>query len=187
MCCSHVTNVFLNIAVSMETRDALGWVLMGIALLNIVTNLVIIGSETVMQIIRNRRIKKRAKQIDEINKKKLANRAYLIKNVPNQFDNFEHEANVFEAVTYCKEWIPERRWLQDNGVDCSEYEQEVKFVEFNRRYKLIERAKAVRMTRAINDKIEEVGGTELQKEMLEAAKKKHENRLIRARSQFESS
>jgi len=93
---------------------------------------------------------------------------------------------VFEAVTYCKEWIPERRWLQSNGVDCSEYEQEVKFVEFNRRYKLIERAKAVRMTRAINDKIEEVGGTELQKEMLEVAKKKHEKKLIRARSQFES-
>jgi len=75
MLCSHVTNVFLNIAVSMDTRDALGWVLMGIALLNIVTNLVIIGSETVMQIIRNRRVSKRAKQIDEINKKKLANRA----------------------------------------------------------------------------------------------------------------
>ena len=42
------------------------------------------------------------------------------------------------------------------------------------------------MTRAINGKIEEVGGTELQKEMLEVAKKKHEKKLIRARSQFES-
>jgi len=48
MLCSHVTNVFLNIAVSLETRDALGWVLMGIALLNILTNLVIIGKETIM-------------------------------------------------------------------------------------------------------------------------------------------
>jgi len=41
--CSHITNVFLNIAVSLETRDLLGWVLMGVALMNILVNLCVIA------------------------------------------------------------------------------------------------------------------------------------------------
>ena len=44
MLCSHLTNVFLNIAVELETRDILGWVFMGIAMINILVNLIIVGS-----------------------------------------------------------------------------------------------------------------------------------------------
>jgi len=51
--------------------------------------------------------------------------------------------------------------LKDNGIDFSQYEQEIKYQEFNSRYKLVERAKAVRMTRAVNSKVEEVEGSML--------------------------
>jgi len=57
--------------------------------------------------------------------------------------------------------VPHRTWLKDNGIDFSQYEQEIKYQEFNSRYKLVERAKAVRMTRAVNSKVEEVEGSML--------------------------
>ena len=41
--CAYIIDIFLNIEVAMSSRDILGWVLMGLSLLNIVVNLSIVG------------------------------------------------------------------------------------------------------------------------------------------------
>jgi len=82
MLCAHITNVFLNIAVHLDTRDMLGWALMGISLVNILTNLVIVAHQSLRQIYLKRREKLHHKRNDEINRKKLANREYLVTNIP---------------------------------------------------------------------------------------------------------
>ena len=42
MLCCHLVNIFLNIAIPLEARDQMGWVLMGLAIFNILVNLSII-------------------------------------------------------------------------------------------------------------------------------------------------
>ena len=46
--CSHICNQFLDIAIHLDTRDILGWVLIGLAVFNILVNLALIGLRVVM-------------------------------------------------------------------------------------------------------------------------------------------
>lgn len=98
MLCAHIVNVFLNIAVPLETRDLMGWVLMGIAFGNILVNLIMVVRAGIMQIIRDRWLKKRLAEADKMNTKTVSNRHYLIENVPGVFDNFENSSKIVAAV-----------------------------------------------------------------------------------------
>jgi hypothetical protein len=98
MLCAHIVNVFLNIAVPLETRDLMGWVLMGIAFGNILVNLIMVVRAGIMQIIRDRWLKKRLAEADKMNTKTVSNRHYLIEKVPGVFDNFENSSKIVAAV-----------------------------------------------------------------------------------------
>ena len=81
-------------------------------------------------------------------KNSLARRKYLIDQNPQQFKEFEHEQAFFEAVKNAKNYIQQRFWMIDQGIDFSNYPEEREFQEVNKKLKLEAGAMTVRFTRA---------------------------------------
>jgi len=76
--------------------------------------------------------------------------------------------------------VPQRKWLSLNKVDFSQYPDELKFQELNKKYSLVDRARVVRVTRDVNNQIDERVGEMMQRELLEIAKKKNATKLAEA-------
>jgi len=56
------------------------------------------------------------------------------------FETFEAELNIYEAVTYCREWFVIRAWLLENKVNISEMKEEKMFKKYDKKYRLTARA-----------------------------------------------
>ena len=61
---------------------------------------------------------------------KQKNRSLLVSKNKEDFQLFVHEIRYKKALKYCKSWLPERQWLQNIGVDFSQYDNEIKFKKY---------------------------------------------------------
>jgi hypothetical protein len=82
-------------------------------------------------------------------------------------------------------WFPQRHWLVACKVDFSKYPEEVEYQKFNSKYKLKDRARAVKTTRALNDKVEEQEDKLYKIQLLKNALQKRDLKDKILRSRFE--
>ena len=78
ICCLIMSN-FLNVAMPLDLRDLLGWILMGFASLNIVVNIGLTSQESLSDMRRRSKLNKFTKRAQRTLQTKLANREKLMK------------------------------------------------------------------------------------------------------------
>lgn len=134
-----------------DFKFTLGWLIIAQSTFSIIFNLVIIAYlsitillfEVLIPNLSNIRSKVRM-ALRSRNKRK------LLKLYPQQkFGQIEHQLKEFEAYKFCKEWVKQRIWCQENGLDVTLLEEEVKFrrliseMKFDQKFKVIEHRKKV--------------------------------------------
>jgi len=134
MISAHITSVFLNVAIPQEARDLMGWVLMGLSAVNIVVNLIIIVYGTAVYdmyypLVDRFELSKARKQF-VLNQ---ANKKYLIKKLPGMLEEFESEEEFHKGILTVKKFHLHRQWLEANGLDFSEFEEEKEYQAINRK------------------------------------------------------
>ena len=95
-----------------------------------------------------------------------------MKQFPGYFQHFGNEKDVSEAINYCKEWIGQRAWLRKNYIDFSQYEEEINFQLYAKKFKLFKRMEAVRLTKAVEYAAKVKAEKEYQHQMLQKGKLK---------------
>ena len=102
---SHIMTLFLNTANPQELQDLLGWVIIGLACLVIVINMSVTVissfSQSYAVCLTKRNRNKARKVIDKM----FASRKKLLKMIPNEFKNFEHEQELVETIHKIKKWL----------------------------------------------------------------------------------
>ena len=128
MLCSHCVNIFLNIAISLEVRDLMGWVLMGLAIFNILGNLSIIVKNSLFDMYNSYQAKQRKNKALIHFLRRFENRKYLIDNLPKEFtEEMKLEKEAYEVVLWVQEYYPGRVWMQRMGIDFSTFEDEIRY------------------------------------------------------------
>lgn len=51
----------------------------------------------------------------------------MIEHQPGRLPIVEKQLEELEAITFCKMWADQRKWLKFNNLDISEFEEEAKF------------------------------------------------------------
>lgn len=57
--------------------------------------------------------------------------------------------DYFEAINFCSDWLPHRKWLKENGLDLNKFEEEVTYQRYRKRFNLEEELKMSRLGRAL--------------------------------------
>ena len=124
MASTHIVNILLNAAVPTEFRAQVGRVLIGVAVLNIVTNLAITIYSSIVDVYNDNVEKRRAKSFMARVQKKIKNRKLLVDKTQGEFKSFELQVTLYEAVMFAREWTPHRRWLISNKIKLDAFEEE---------------------------------------------------------------
>lgn len=69
-------------------------------------------------------MKKRQKEIDKQIEKVKEAKDTLIKACPGKYSEFEYEQAYLQALEYCQEWNPHRKWLIENGISLEGFAEE---------------------------------------------------------------
>ena len=46
---------------------------------------------------------------------------------PGQHQQFEQEIDIEEKIRFCRDWIPQRKWLKAMEVPFGEFPEEIRF------------------------------------------------------------
>jgi hypothetical protein len=107
----HINNFFLNIAIPLSVRDIMGWVLLGLAVLNILGNLSLIVKNSVYDVYKNWSRKWKRSKAHHHFREKMRFRKFLTDSKPKEFAEFELERDFLDAIRWTKAYLPHRRWL----------------------------------------------------------------------------
>jgi len=102
----------------------MGWVLMFLALFNILVNLSLIGKSSISDCIDRIKKKRRDKKTKADLDKKIASIKYLKDNMKSKFRSFEKELDCHEAIQFSRTWFETRWWLVANKIDITEFPEE---------------------------------------------------------------
>lgn len=141
---------FLNIAAPVDFRDKLGWVVIVIGGGNIMINMGLTVKQSLLDMIATRH---RDKVIEDVKIKfeyTMKKRKNALKKYPEQLKELQEEMDLIEAVNYCRDWNPHRRWLLKNDVNIHDYPEEIKFQDYVAQHKMYEKAYAQRLKNALN-------------------------------------
>lgn len=64
--------------------------------------------------------------------------------------HFKEQISIFEAISYCRSWFPERQWLLKNNIDISGLQEEQDFMELAREHKLFEKARHIQVKQSMH-------------------------------------
>ena len=81
---------------------------------------------------------------------KIKNRKYLTNKAPGEFEDFEKEITVYDAVFFARFWSPQRKWLLANSINLEGFEEETEFQRLIKTFKLMERARDFKITEGLN-------------------------------------
>ena len=59
--------------------------------------------------------------------KRMANRKILCEKAPGLFKYFEYEVHLYESVEFCKTWLEDKKWLDQNGVDYKDFPEHERY------------------------------------------------------------
>ena len=118
---------FLNIAMPLDLRSTLGWVLMGVAGFNILANMCATCFQSVKDLLSYCKLRGLKKKAHKILYRRLENREKLVEEYPGEFKHFNYERVVHRKIEFCKEWSVHRSWLKANGLKFDDFEEEIKF------------------------------------------------------------
>jgi hypothetical protein len=51
----------------------------------------------------------------------------VLEEFPDEFEYFENELKLMEAIKYCKKWQKQRKWLIKRRISYYDYPEEIKF------------------------------------------------------------
>jgi len=164
----HINNCFLNIAIPLSARDKMGWVLMGLAAINIVGNMAIMAKNTTFDIGQSIKDKYYGAQAIRHFNNKMKNRKLLVKTMPKKFAAFTEEQEFFEAVDWIKKYAPQRKWMISHGVDFANFKDEETYQILNKKFKFEEAALKIQFTKALVYAIDKEADNKAKKHELEA-------------------
>ena len=99
---SHVVNVLLNDALPLETKEQLGWVLIGISGFNILVNILLTTRGMFSSLFTEAKQKWAAHNLTRAIDKKITTRKLLVSQAPDIFPNFEAQLTIYEVIQFCK-------------------------------------------------------------------------------------
>lgn len=146
--CATIMTCFLDVAMPVELRNLLGWVLMGVSGFNIFVNLCITCTDSFKDMWEERNRNKYAKKAAKVLELKLKNREKLLETFPGYFTHFANEQAVIKVIQFCKEWIVHRQWLKSNHIKFKDFAEEKKYQRYVKKLNLNKRVEDVKMTRA---------------------------------------
>jgi hypothetical protein len=124
---NHFLACFLDASLHPFHKDFAGWVILGIASLNIAANLLLVAIASIMDAWKswqeNKLIRARAK----LRKRRLENFKTMTEDQPGKLVEVERQLEELKAVADCKRWAKHRKWLRLNNVDFSDYPEEIRF------------------------------------------------------------
>jgi hypothetical protein len=105
--CTYVLNVFLNIAAPPQFMGKMGWVFMGIAIFNILTNIVITGIMMLVEVLEHLAEKREEKKKQEIIEERIKNLEYIVESkVGENVDLLLKEVLCHRDIIYMRKWYP---------------------------------------------------------------------------------
>lgn len=58
--------------------------------------------------------------------------------------------DLIDAIKYCREWFPQRKWLLKNNVNIVDFPEEIKFQDYTSKHKMYETAYKNRLKNALS-------------------------------------
>lgn len=109
---SNVILSFLNPTLDLGFRDNMGWLLIAISAINIFSNVLILGSNTVMGIFYNAKVRYELHNKEKEASQRMKNKEVFAKFYPSHMEKFNLIKDEIEAKEYCRDWLPQRNWLK---------------------------------------------------------------------------
>jgi hypothetical protein len=159
----------------------MGWVLMGLAVINIVGNMGIMAKNTTFDIGQSIKDKYYGAQAIRHFNTKMRNRKVLINAMPKKFAAFTEEQEFFEAVEWIKKYAPQRKWMITQGIDFADFKDEKTYQTLNKKFSFEASALKIQFTKALVYAIDKEADNKARKQELEA-KFENEQRIIREKA-----
>ena len=145
----HSMTLLLNVEYSAQLSDAIGWVMIGVVSLNIVSNLAVVVYRIVLAIMKTARKRLASKRVRIMLNKWESIDEIFDRNFYTLNDD-ETKVNLHVAIRFCRKWDPHRRWLIKMGINFTDFPEENKFQLYLARFDLVKQAKMQRLLRAVD-------------------------------------
>ena len=175
--CAHLYSIFLRGDGGPGFIGAVGWAFMGASILNILFNLTLIVTDSLVDGCQGCYGRIFLWRRTDMLKERARMRKKIFSKVPNLFRKMEQEEEVIDAVKVCKAWLPHRRWLKANNLKFDDFEEEIEFQALCRRCGFEKRATAVAVSRSMQRVAEKLAREQI-------AQIRAQNAMIRDRKAF---
>ena len=71
--------------------------------------------------------RKRRIMLEKHTKERQENRQKIIEEAPGIVRSFEFEKSVHDILINIKKWLPQRKWLQANHIEFSQFKEEIEY------------------------------------------------------------
>jgi hypothetical protein len=112
---------FLDIAQPDDFRNIMGYVVILVGGGNIFINMGLTIKETINDCMKTRRRNKILQEMEEKFEYAMHKRLEMTKNYPEDLKDLKEQMDLIEAVKYCKEWHPHRKWLLKNDMNIHDF------------------------------------------------------------------
>ena len=118
--------ICLNVAYKTEANDFIGWFMIVITSVNILSNLAVVTYLSVPRILKNQRrrlatirMQKLIKKWEEIDK--------VLDIKSESIKTNDVNLKMHKAIRFCRDWDPQRRWLLKKGINFEHFHEEKLF------------------------------------------------------------
>lgn len=117
----------LDKSVNSNMRTVVGWSIIAMVSANILTHFGILIMDNFIKVILKFRKDQRKKKRRQLLEKQLEENENLAALDPEKYKNLKETVQFNKAIDYAKSWWPHRKWLLDQGVNITNYPEEIKF------------------------------------------------------------